>query len=192
MREFFWNCYLLVWWIQRAITPQLEQSLSQARADLISVPVEVCECIPLPSFSASRMPFLKRFSPPTVLGGSLGSSLLKVNVWRLKLSIVLIPFPFPIPAHIHVYWILKSFLIAPWNSNVPFLFVFWSKPTFKCILFYYKEHIDNLGNIVLQCKRSDITKYCHVLCIDLNDGVGTRTNRSIGAMNEYRQKWENF
>lgn len=165
---------------------------SQSRSDL-SVPVEVCECIPLLSFSASLVPFLKRLSPPSALRGSLGSSLLKVNVWRLKLSIVLIPFPFPIPAHhIYVYWILKSFLIATWNSDVPFLFVFWSKPTFKCILFYYKEHIDNLRNIVLQCKRSDITKYCHVLCIDLNDGIGTRTNRSIGAMNEYRQKWENF
>lgn len=51
--------------------------------------------------------------------------------------------------------------------------------------FLLKEHIDSLGN-VLQYKCSDITKYYHVLCINLNDGVGTRTNRSIGAVNEYR------
>lgn len=37
MREFVWNCYLLVWWVQRAISPQLEQSLSKAKADLISL-----------------------------------------------------------------------------------------------------------------------------------------------------------
>lgn len=66
---------------------------SQNRSDL-SLPVEVCECIPLFSFSAPLVPFPKRFSPPSVLGGSLGSSLLKVDVWSFKLSIVLIPFPF--------------------------------------------------------------------------------------------------